>query len=327
MAAVPTFEDVAPIDRALESQAQSTLADGRVLVTGGVPESWEDDDGPVKEARLYDPATDRWTTAASMSRPREGHFQTTLANGFVLVCSRGAELYDPASDRWTAVASRQNSWIHSYPGTASTLADGRVLVCGSTSYRMKEKVEIYDPNNDRWSPAAPMPGPMDVHGAHTQSTLADGRVLVIGKDSNEVGVMYTYDPAEDSWAEMPLEADYVPVGSGEDSQTTLADGRVLVVGREVSAIYTPATNSWARGPDLPSRLYSHTASPLKSGNVLLVGNVQHPDPERPLSRLGRTLLVRFVEDEDEDMDDVESVATALHRVSPSAHPSHGSLPF
>eukprot|EP00036_Acanthoecidae_sp_10tr_P019921 CAMPEP_0206309362 /NCGR_PEP_ID=MMETSP0106_2-20121207/12349_1 /ASSEMBLY_ACC=CAM_ASM_000206 /TAXON_ID=81532 /ORGANISM="Acanthoeca-like sp., Strain 10tr" /LENGTH=67 /DNA_ID=CAMNT_0053740457 /DNA_START=35 /DNA_END=235 /DNA_ORIENTATION=+ len=62
-----------------------------------------------------------------------------------------------------------------YDHSQSTLADGRVLVCGGRDDdRYLDSATIYNPTTDRWSPAARMPGKWSLH---SQSTLADGRVL------------------------------------------------------------------------------------------------------------------------------------------------------
>lgn len=63
----------------------------------------------------------------------------------------------------------------------STLADGRVLVCGGTA-SPTQWAEIYDPEADEWTLATTLPLNMKASefqkGALTHSTLVDGRVLV-----------------------------------------------------------------------------------------------------------------------------------------------------
>ncbi len=82
--------------------AMTTLADGRVLVTGGA--------AAPSTARIFDPAagaaTDAWTTTADLADGRAEHTATTLLDGRVLVIGgfaavsemplATAELYDPA---------------------------------------------------------------------------------------------------------------------------------------------------------------------------------------------------------------------------------------
>jgi hypothetical protein len=73
-----------------------------------------------------------------------------------------------------------------YSHSQSTLADGRVLVCGGHDGRNRlADAEIYDPTTNAWTAAsAPM---RKQRCSHSQSTLADGRVLVCGGE-NKNGV-------------------------------------------------------------------------------------------------------------------------------------------
>jgi len=75
----------------------TSLADGRVLVTGG----------GLASAELYDPISGTWNTTASMIEGSDGHTATLLSDGTVLVVGgypidasgplTSAELYDPGS--------------------------------------------------------------------------------------------------------------------------------------------------------------------------------------------------------------------------------------
>jgi len=76
------------------------LLSGQVLVLGGQFSYDSANPGHTEvfnSAELYDPATGKWNTAASMNTARYGHTATLLKNGKVLVVggSTGTELYDP----------------------------------------------------------------------------------------------------------------------------------------------------------------------------------------------------------------------------------------
>src|SRR5439155_14806615 len=83
-------------------------ADGtrRVLVAGGYNNrNLEDFQSSVD---LYDPSSNTWSTAASMTFKRAGHTATLLRNGQVLVTGGtqesgdidSAEIYTPSTDTW-----------------------------------------------------------------------------------------------------------------------------------------------------------------------------------------------------------------------------------
>lgn len=109
--------------------AATTLADGRVLITGGNHEF------SMATAEIYDPATNIWSAAAGLIMGRRRHTATLLQNGTVLIAGGGyfnspladAEIYDPAANIWTATpAASVPRWDHS----AVSLPSGAVLVTG-----------------------------------------------------------------------------------------------------------------------------------------------------------------------------------------------------
>ena len=85
------------------------LADGRVLVTGGIRAG----EAVVASAELYDPQQRASVPTGEMTSPRVSHTATLLRDGRVLIAGgwgaagqvRTAEVYDPASGRFARVGS------------------------------------------------------------------------------------------------------------------------------------------------------------------------------------------------------------------------------
>lgn len=85
--------------------AAVTLADGRILVTGGMNHA------PMASVEIYDPASDTWTGAASLPQALYGH--SAAASGELVVVSGGfnqgpqasMHIYDPGADSWHTVRS------------------------------------------------------------------------------------------------------------------------------------------------------------------------------------------------------------------------------
>ena len=107
-----------------EGLSASLLRDGEVLVLSL---------SSGKAAR-YNPATDTWSHASSMTTVRIRYVSALLPSGQLLVIGgygkdlvplATAERYDPATDRWLSAAS-----LHTFrtQATATPLLDGRVLV-------------------------------------------------------------------------------------------------------------------------------------------------------------------------------------------------------
>jgi hypothetical protein len=157
----------------------TVLPDGRVFVVGG------EDDGLAifNSTEIYDPANDRWISAAPMAVARTGQVATQMANGDVFVAGglgvepnalnvslASAELFDPRTDVWVTVASMAE--FHE-ADTATLLRNGTVLVVGTTN---ASRPELYDLGHDRWSRT----GPSMARYQHTATRLPDGKVLIVG---------------------------------------------------------------------------------------------------------------------------------------------------
>ena len=206
------------------------LPGGKVLVTGGIYQynvaiRWA---GCTNTAELYDPATDSFSSAGTMSAPRCGHTATLLGNGRVLVVSgTTAELYDPATNSWSGTA---NPALPHTSHSAVVLPDGRVLMAGGTG-----GAEIYNPASASWSLTG---SPANSYGANTAVLLATGKVLIVG---GPAGQSELYDPLSGTWS-ATASLNTVRFGFG---MSLLASGKVLVTDGATSyqimsaEIYTP----------------------------------------------------------------------------------------
>jgi hypothetical protein len=115
------------------------LADGKVLVLGGVPSIQNIHEQPPdpQYAELYDPVAGIFSSAGSFALSRAGYAATLLTNGMVLIA--GGDQAGPAVtwvvllDPVTGTLSATGGLVIARTGhTATRLNDGRVLVTGGT---------------------------------------------------------------------------------------------------------------------------------------------------------------------------------------------------
>jgi len=242
------------------------------------------------QPRLYDPAANTWSNAASISAARLMPTLTLLPSGKLLVAGgRGvaanftsAEVYDEATDTWTATGA-----IPSDHGSAAAvlLRSGQALVMGGTTSgsTATNAVDLYNPATNTWAPQAPMLTQRFYFGA---TLLHDGRVLVAGgySSSDYTTAVELYDPVANTWtATGPL-----ATARGEHTVTLLPSGKVLVAGGWTriagtptsvpnAELYDPATGTWSPAGTLPAGTggANPTATLLPSGQVLLTGGYHY----------------------------------------------------
>jgi WD40 repeat protein len=274
--AVGSFSQTGSMASPRYAHTATSLLNGEVLVTGGIPSGIDCEDlgtPAVNSAELYDPSHGSFTTTGSMMELRVWHTATLLTDGKVLVAggtdgnlstSKTAELYDPKTG---AFSSTGDMSIHRSSHTATLLANGKVLIAGGPT----AKAEIYDPGTRTFSPTGSMTA---ARAGHTATLLATGRVLITG--GSELATAEVYDPTTGSFA---------PTGSmgqarSSHTATLLSDGSVLIAGGgdSTAEIYNPSTGSFTPTGGMEIGRAGHTATLLPNGKVLVAGggDSHHP---------------------------------------------------
>lgn len=179
--------------------ASTTLADGRVLVTGGeTPQGSSSTLTTTTE--LYSPATGTFTDGPAMNVPRFNHSAVRLDDGRVLVVGgnglRSAEVYSPTTSSFTRVGDM--SVAHGLGHVAVKLPDGRVLVVGgdaTLNIQPTAVADLFDPATNTFTAVSPMSVPRMQHFAVLGP---DGKVIVGGgrtTGGDPLATTEIYDPA------------------------------------------------------------------------------------------------------------------------------------
>lgn len=296
---------VAPMTIRRWSHTATTLADGRVLVTGGRTGSTAANGIVLNTAEVYDPVVNEWTeTAGPMSVGRRSHTATLLPDGKVLIAGGGsgvatassqpiqsAELFDPATGLFTVIGNMvERRSAHS----AILLDDGTVLISagsnGTGTLFPTNTAEIYDPADNSFTPVGPMNYP---HLAQLPGKLRDGRIV---QGSSYYNVTHTsaggritdeseiYDPATRVFTPIaPMFKQRIDIGA-----QGLLDGTLLIAGgvttspnfpsifQSTSEIFDPATNSWKLSGIMSSGRDEFSGLLLDDGRVVISGGFVSP---------------------------------------------------
>ncbi len=266
--ATATWSSGGSLTTARASHAASLLANGQVLVSGGITTTGG---APVASAELFNPVTGSWSATSAMAGARSAHTSTRLANGWVLVAGgqspigtalATSELYDATAGTWsgTTTGLATGRFWH----TATLLPSGRVLaVSGAMGpSAATPSAELYDPTSGAkgsWSSAGSVPPSGRVQ--HTATLLPNGGVLVLGgrfpPGNAPVSSVELYDPAlsPGAWSALPSP----PVPRWGHTATLLNNGNVLVAAGQGGAstinfvdLYSDSPPSAAMTPILSS---------------------------------------------------------------------------
>jgi hypothetical protein len=160
----------------------TALKDGRVLILGGGSGHYPSQN-VYRSAELFDPATEKFSSAGEMSVGRHKHAAILLHSGKVLIVGgsdnrdwhgeyASAEIYDPASRTFT-VTGAMNTSRFKLPAAVALLPNGRVLVAGGGPF-----AELYDETTGTFTK---VPGSLGAARFFASTTLLfGGKALITG---------------------------------------------------------------------------------------------------------------------------------------------------
>src|SRR5262249_26034988 len=118
------------LNEARSGATASLLQDGRVLIAGG-----DNSASPSNTIEIFDPFSENFTFAGTLSSARTKHAMAVLADGRVLIVGgfggtnpvASSDIFDPSSGNVTAGPSLATA---RYGHSATTLLNGQVAVIG-----------------------------------------------------------------------------------------------------------------------------------------------------------------------------------------------------
>ncbi len=163
-----------------------TLPNGKVAVIGG----YNDANGPLSSAEIYNPSSNSWSGGGAMSNNRYSFASVLLPNGQILVdggqSSVGTlsktELYDYTTNTWTPSAVMNNvRELH----TATLLANGTVLAPTGAVQNSSGFIDVTN-TAELYNSGITVANVVAVNSGNNQATPAGSAV------SNAISVLVTY---------------------------------------------------------------------------------------------------------------------------------------
>jgi N-acetylneuraminic acid mutarotase len=245
-----SFTDVVEdswVPKAPMQQARAGLGvvavNGKIYAIGGTtasgqypPDGYRG--GFVGTNEEYDPATNTWTTKASMPTPRD----------------------------YFAIAAYQNK-IYCIGGAVGfTAVEGKP---GFYSYVTSGVNEVYDTVTGTWETKTPMP----FNGMKLRANVVNNKIYVM-----QGFYMHVYDPASDSWTDATTMPATPRQGSGFPPLSVVVDNKIIVTGEfqtgyplhseQKILIYDTETDSWSEGRTGPTIVVGGAAGATTGANAL-----------------------------------------------------------
>jgi N-acetylneuraminic acid mutarotase len=201
--ATETWETKAPMPTP-RAQLAANVVNGKIYLIGGLanPFSSPNVSGLTE---VYDPATNTWTTKASIPTPVFSYASAVVGDKIYVISENLNQIYDSVTDKWTLGKPLPTPVTDAAAGaTIGVWAPKRIYVTGGrTDYSLDGTNinQVYDPESDTWSTGAPMP---TARFNHAIAVVRD-MLYAIG------GQPYAFMTSPDSNSE---NEQYTPIGYG-----------------------------------------------------------------------------------------------------------------
>ena len=282
-----------PFELDIHCAANSVLADGRVLITGGTVYGTFPAHNGITDTTIFDPRTREWSSSGSMADPRWYPTNVQLGSGKILVVTGEVtnnvlmptmDIYDPTSGMSDRLPSTADSNTDPY-ATMFLLPGGNVFRAGPNPTSKK-----FNPATNTWSTVAKMNFGWR-YGSNAVLLPDLNRVLIAGGANIPLAQRRLGTPATASAEMINLKAApprwrrIAPMNFPRmhANMVQLPDSKILVVGGarfhrvtepvRQAEMYDPARGTWTvMAAQAADRGYHSSALLLPDGRVMSTGS-------------------------------------------------------
>jgi N-acetylneuraminic acid mutarotase len=261
-------------------------ADGRICAIGG----WDGTSQTYATVEIYSPASDTWSTGASMPTSRDDMAAARGTDGRIYVFGGQAgnlgaplatlEIYDPSSNLWTTGAPLTTA--RNSPAAAAG-TDGRIYALGGDDANLGDppyaSVEAYTPSSNTWAAVAPMPTARTRLAA---ATGADGSIYALGGNigGDATTAAEIYNPTANTWTAGPAllqKAQYLAAAVLSGHVYAMGGSDPLTFLTAVES-YDPVAAAWSLAPVLVTARDDLGAAVGSDGRIYAVGGYNGVGP-------------------------------------------------
>jgi N-acetylneuraminic acid mutarotase len=177
------------------------------------------------------------------------------------------QVYNPATNTWTTKASLPHVIAGYGNNGAQVIGGLVYVPGGQRVGQGYPYLQVYNPATNRWVDKAPMPPipPFGASGlASGVSGAIDGKLYVLGtcfEGGAACGQAFErYNPATNQWTLLPLP----PVVPDFDRGAGVLNKKFSVTNGKVLEVYDPATNTWALKAPMPSSRSGFTSAAVNN---------------------------------------------------------------
>lgn len=255
-----TWQEIAPMSVG-RSEMRAVVIDGKFYVAGGFNTSG----AQLNSLEAYDPATNAWTSLASMPVGMDHHMMAAHGGKLYILKYASIHVYDPANNTWSE--RPDSSGLSRSDGTAVAFGDHIYVIGGGPL-----PIQRFNPATGAWETRASL----QTSRGHVNAVVLDGKIWVLGGRSGNAAfrTVEIYDPAANTIAAGPS---MDSVRSGHAAE--VVNGKIVVVGGEApnpnrltrtAEVYDPATGQWSLLPE-PTVPVHGVASASWNGRIYLLG--------------------------------------------------------